>query len=1037
LSVESIRSDASRREPGQAYGRAAPACLRAGYGKQGVGRIGKRMAAAALKTLGRYQLERVLGKGAMGVVYEALDPRLHRKVAIKTILKSQLDDETSREYSMRFAREAQAVARLNHPNIVQVYDFGEEGDVAYIVMEFIRGKELKSFFDANENFDKADIVRIMGELLDALAFAHENGIIHRDIKPANVMIDSQGRAKLADFGVARLSDMDRTQAERTQAGTMVGTPAYMSPEQIQGQHIDGRTDIFSAGVVLYQFLTGQRPFTGAGAWTIAKKIIQEDPPLPSTINVALPKEFDLVVSKALAKQPENRYLDAREFARALKRVLEGKPAQDEDATIVGRKPAAKKPAPKAEVPKEEPAAEAPQQSQEIELEFWRAIKDSDDPDDFELYVEQFPKGTYKALAQRKIMKLKRGQSTTTRTSEDSSSRIRQAEVLKEAQAEEEKLRIEEEAEAAAAEAEDKAKREAEEKSQREAEEAAAREAKAKAKREAEDQAKRDAEVKAKRDAEEQAKREAEAKAKREAEEAAAREAEAKAKREAEEHTKREAEEAARRDAEAKARLEAEEKARLDAAAKAKREAEEHARLAAEAKARREAEEKARLEAAAKAKREAEEQARLAAEAKARREAEEKARLEAAAKAKREAEERARRGEAEAKARREAEEKARRETEAKARHDAEARARKEAEDRAREETRARARSEAAEKVGRAQAPETADAVAGRSQAAPAEKRSSMLVPGIIGALVVAGAAAYFVMKPSATPQPEVQATATPAQVEPAQPKVVPAQAKADQEAAAEAKELQAAADRAQADQEATDAKVKALQEAAKGKTQQDAAKAKAELDAAAAKAKAQQEVAAKAKAEQEAAAKARAQQEAAAKAKAEQDATAARAKAQQDAAAKAKADQDAAAAKARADQEAVAAKARADQEAAAKAKAQQEAAAKAKAQQEAAAKAKAQEAPAKAPPVQVASAQPSVSSAALYQQGLAAENGGDVKGAVKLYRRAASAGSGPAAKKLGDIFGSGKGEVGRDYQESLRWYAVARKSGEAVPEAKAR
>ncbi|MEK7750573.1 MAG: serine/threonine-protein kinase, partial [Acidobacteriota bacterium] len=411
------------------------------------------MAEAALKLLGRYQLERVLGKGAMGVVYEALDPKLHRKVAIKTILKSALDDETSKDYSMRFAREAQAVARLNHPNIVQVYDYGEEGDVAYIVMEFVRGKELKSFFDANEMFDKADIVRIMGELLDALAFAHEHGIIHRDIKPANVMIDSEGRAKLADFGVARLSDVDRTQAERTQAGTMVGTPAYMSPEQIQGQHIDGRTDIFSAGVVLYQFLTGQRPFTGAGAWTIAKKIIQEDPPLPSSINVALPKEFDQVVSKALAKQPEDRYLNARDFARALKRVLEGKPAEeDNDATIVVRAPEpAARPAAKAEAPKEE----APRKSEEIELEFWRAIKDSDDPDDFELYVEQFPKGTYTGLAQRKIMKLKRGTTTTTRTEDQSSSMVRQAEFLKEAQAEEEKLRLEQEAEA-------KAKREAEE-----------------------------------------------------------------------------------------------------------------------------------------------------------------------------------------------------------------------------------------------------------------------------------------------------------------------------------------------------------------------------------------------------------------------------------------------------------------------------------------------------------------------------------------------------------------------------------------------
>src|SRR6266704_1583051 len=225
--------------------------------------------AAGPQTLGRYVLERVLGKGAMGIVYEALDPKLHRKVAIKTILISQLDEETAKDFSMRFVREAHAVARLNHPNIVQVYDFGEEGDVAYLVMEFIRGDELKSTLTTGRQFDRKECVRIMCELLDALDFAHEAGVVHRDIKPANVMLDSQGRTKLTDFGVARVTDADRTHAERTQAGTMVGTPAYMSPEQIQGQRIDRRTDIFSAGIILYQFLTGQKPFTGEGAWTVA------------------------------------------------------------------------------------------------------------------------------------------------------------------------------------------------------------------------------------------------------------------------------------------------------------------------------------------------------------------------------------------------------------------------------------------------------------------------------------------------------------------------------------------------------------------------------------------------------------------------------------------------------------------------------------------------------------------------------------------------------------------------------------------------
>ena len=224
-----------------------------------------------LKRIGRYDIDRVLGEGAMGVVYEGNDGRLHRKVAIKTILKSALDSDSAKEYSMRFAREAQAVARLNHPNIVQVFDFAEEGDVAYIVMEMVRGRELKTFFDAKERFEVKEVVHIMGELCEALHFAHEANIIHRDIKPANVMIESQGRVKLTDFGVARVIDADRTVSDRTQAGAIVGTPAYMSPEQIQGNVIDRRTDIFSAGVILYEFLAGAKPFTGTGAWGIAKK----------------------------------------------------------------------------------------------------------------------------------------------------------------------------------------------------------------------------------------------------------------------------------------------------------------------------------------------------------------------------------------------------------------------------------------------------------------------------------------------------------------------------------------------------------------------------------------------------------------------------------------------------------------------------------------------------------------------------------------------------------------------------------------------
>jgi serine/threonine-protein kinase len=584
-------------------------------------------AAAELKQLGRYDLTAVLGKGAMGIVYEGMDPKLHRKVAIKTILKGHMDDDdAAKEYSMRFMREAQAVARLNHPHIVQVYDFGEEGDVAYIVMEFIKGKELKNFFDANERFELKEAVRIMCELLDALDFAHESGIVHRDIKPANVMLDSQARVKLADFGVARVSD-DRSAAEKTQAGTMVGTPAYMSPEQITGGSVDRRSDIFSAGIILYQFLTGEKPFTGSGAWTIAKKIIQDHPPVPSSINNTISPLFDNVVNKALAKTVDQRYQTAKEFAAALRRALEGKSDEDEsDKTVFtppGGMPAMPSIAPVAATARPDATGRTGSTgSQEVELEFWRAIKDGNDPDDFELYVQQFPTGIYAALAKRKIAKLKGV------APEETGAKAREQEQREAAEA------AKREAEVRQKLADEKAKLEA----QLAAKEAeyAKREKEAEARRQAEEKAR--AEAEAKRIAQERARAEAEAKARKEELEKAKRDAEALAAQREAEYAKREAENRARREAEDKARKEAEaraEQARQAAEAKAElaRKEAERARLDAEAKAeaaRREAMEKARKETEALAK------AKLEAEARAKKEAEERAKKEAEA-AKREAE----------------------------------------------------------------------------------------------------------------------------------------------------------------------------------------------------------------------------------------------------------------------------------------------------------------------------------------------------------------------------------------------------------------
>lgn len=255
----------------------------------------------------------------MGVVYEGYDPVLNRRVAVKTILRSAMADSgTLTDASARFAREAQAVARLNHPNIVSVFDFGEEGDVSYLVMEFVQGQELKEYFDQGRRFLLRETVGMVRELLAALDTAHRAGVIHRDVKPANVMIEAGGRVKLTDFGVARLAD---SSSERTLAGTIVGTPSHMSPEQIQGLPVGSRTDIFAAGIILYQCLTGQKPFPGPGLWEIQRQIIQEQPPPPSQIDPTLPAALDAIVACALAKSPADRYESATAFSTALELAL--------------------------------------------------------------------------------------------------------------------------------------------------------------------------------------------------------------------------------------------------------------------------------------------------------------------------------------------------------------------------------------------------------------------------------------------------------------------------------------------------------------------------------------------------------------------------------------------------------------------------------------------------------------------------------------------------------------------------------------------
>ncbi len=281
--------------------------------------------------LGKYDIRGTLGRGAMGVVYEGWDPAIARRVAIKTVrVADNADNETTQSLA-RFKREAQAAGRLNHPNIVGVFDYGETDEVAFIVMEFIDGGSLKELLDRGEHLVPAEIVRVMTSLLAGLQYSHDRGVVHRDIKPANIMFTSQGQVKIADFGIARIES-----SSMTQVGTVMGTPAYMSPEQFVGQTVDRRTDIYSAGVVLYQMVTGDRPFDGSMS-AIMHKALNVEPPRPSELSVVAPAALDAVVAKAMAKRPENRFETADAFARALcavfKSTAEG-PSGDAERTVV-------------------------------------------------------------------------------------------------------------------------------------------------------------------------------------------------------------------------------------------------------------------------------------------------------------------------------------------------------------------------------------------------------------------------------------------------------------------------------------------------------------------------------------------------------------------------------------------------------------------------------------------------------------------------------------------------------------------------------
>jgi len=283
--------------------------------------------------LGKYEVRGMLGRGAMGVVYEAWDPLIKRSVALKVIRADQLQGDAADGVLARFRREAEAAGRLNHPNIVAIYDFAEDAGTWFIAMELVKGRELKQAFEASERFRLPDVVRIMEQILAALDYSHRQGVVHRDIKPANIFLLPDGTAKVADFGIAHLES-----SNLTQVGTTIGTPSYMSPEQIMGLPVDGRSDIFSAGVILYQFLTGERPFAGSSNTTM-QKVLKQDPLPPSELNLQLPPAMDAVVRKALAKKADERFQSAREFADALRAAAQPQAAADPEATMLAPEPA--------------------------------------------------------------------------------------------------------------------------------------------------------------------------------------------------------------------------------------------------------------------------------------------------------------------------------------------------------------------------------------------------------------------------------------------------------------------------------------------------------------------------------------------------------------------------------------------------------------------------------------------------------------------------------------------------------------------------
>jgi eukaryotic-like serine/threonine-protein kinase len=269
---------------------------------------------------GRYEIEKELGRGAMGVVYQAHDPQIDRRVALK-VLRS--DRVASEDFAHRFLKEARAIGRLSHPHIVTVYDVGHDHETVYIAMEFLDGRPLDEML-REKSLNLKQIVDIGIQVAQSLDYAHGQGIVHRDIKPSNIMLTSEGSVKITDFGIARIEDP--AAAQLTQAGEILGTPTYMSPEQVKGQAVDGRSDLYSLGVILYEISTGRRPFTGKNIASIFNAITSEAPEDPMAAEPFVARggsrAFSELILKCLSKSPEDRFQTGKSMAEALPGCLE-------------------------------------------------------------------------------------------------------------------------------------------------------------------------------------------------------------------------------------------------------------------------------------------------------------------------------------------------------------------------------------------------------------------------------------------------------------------------------------------------------------------------------------------------------------------------------------------------------------------------------------------------------------------------------------------------------------------------------------------